>query len=164
MATAVTLLTFTVLMFVEFGVLACSALGSRRRSRFYLRLGSASLVMLALAAGVAVAVRLGAVRDRELGPLWLGLSIAALAVGPVFCYHPFKPFRGSSDSDGDGGPSSGPPPPRPPEPRGGAPLPDADQSRTRRRDHDRPRLRDVSRRRPAVEPTRPRTPAEPRRR
>jgi len=160
MATSLSWLVTTVFMFLMFGVLTCSALGSRRRSRFYLRLSCASLVTLALAAGLGFAISFNTLPQPAFGPAWLALLLAALAVAPVLCYHTFAPFPGSSEGDGDGGPGSGPPPPPPPgPPRGGAPLPDADQARTRRRDHNRPSLRGVSRRRPAAEPTRPRAPA-----
>jgi hypothetical protein len=164
MATAVSWLVGTVLMFVGFGVVACSALGSTRRSRFYLRLGCASVVMLALALGLAFAIVFSVLPQQTFGGAWVALLLAALAVAPVFCYRTITPFRGSSDGDGGGGPGSGPPPPEPAPPRGGAPLADADQSRTRRRDHNRPRLRDRGGRRPSVEPVRRRVPAGPHRR
>jgi hypothetical protein len=154
----------TVLMFLEFGVLACSAQGSRRRSRFYIRLGCTSLVMLALAVGLAFAMRFSALSQRAFGLIWVALLLAALAAAPVFCYHTFAPFPGSSGGDGGGGPGSGPRPPPPGPPSGGAPLADADQARKRRRDHDRSSLRDHSRRRPAVEPVRRGAPAGPGRR
>jgi len=86
----------------------------------------------------------------------VALLLTALAVAPLFCYHTFAPDPGSSDGDGGGGPGSGPPSPPPSPSRGGAPLPDADQAGARRRDHNRPSPRGVSRRRVAVEPTRPR--------
>jgi hypothetical protein len=159
MASALWWLVGTALMFLQFGVLTCSALGSRRRSRFYVRLSCASLVTLALAVGLAFAIRFSALPERASGLAWLALLLAALAAGPVFCYHTFASFPGSSEGDGGDGPGSGPPPPPPGPPRGGAPLPDADQARTRRRDHIRPNLRGVSPRRTAVEPTRRRTPA-----
>lgn len=159
MATAVSWSVGTVLMFLGFGVMACSALGGRRRSRFYIRLSCASVVILALALGLAFAIDFSALPGRALGPLWLALLLAALAVAPAFCYRTFAPFQGSSDGDGGGGPGSGPPPPPPGPPRGGVPLSDADQARTRRRDHNRPSLRGVIRRRSAVEPVRPRAPA-----
>jgi len=155
MAMAVSCLVSTVLMFLWFGVLACSAWGSRRRSRFYGRLGCASVVMSAVALGLAVAIKVGAFPQRALGPLWVALLLAALVVAPVFCYHTFAPFQGSCEGDGDGGPGSGPPPPPSGSPRGGAPLPDADPARTRRRDHNRPSPRGVSQRRPAVDPLQP---------
>ncbi len=164
MATALSWVVSTVLMFLEFGVLACSAMGSRRRSRFYIRLGCASLVMLGLSLGLGFAIAFSALPQRSFGIAWGSLLLAALAMGPVFCYHTFAPFRGSSDGDGNGGPGRGPPPPPPAPPRGGAPFPDADQSRARRRDHNRPSLRGVSHRRPAVDPARPRVPADPGRR
>lgn len=164
MATAVSWLVGTVFMFLECGVLTCSALGSRRRSRFYIRLSCASLVMLALALGLALALSFSALPQRAVGAVWMALLLAALAVAPVFCYHTFAPSQGSSDGDGGGGSGSGPPPPPPGPPLGGAPLPDADQARARRRDHNQPSLRGVSRRRPAVEPVRPRAPAGPGRR
>lgn len=155
MATAISWLVGTVLTFVEFGVLACSALGSPRRSRFCVRLGCASLVMLALALGLAWAIDFSALPQQATGIAWLVLLLAALAVAPVFCYRTFAPFHGSSEGDGDGGSGSDPPPPPPGPPRGGTPLPDADQARARRRDHNRPSRRGVSRRSPAVEPARP---------
>jgi hypothetical protein len=158
MATAVSWLIGSVLMFVEFGVLACSAAGSRRRSRFYLRLSCASLVMLAAALGLALAINFSALPQRAGGLLWVALLLAAVAVAPVFCYHTFAAFQGSSEDDGGGGPGRGPPTA---PPRGGAPLPDADHARARRRDHNRPTLRGVRRRRPAVEPAR-QAPAGPR--
>jgi hypothetical protein len=164
MATAVTWLVGTVLMFLEFGVLTCSALGRRRRARYYFRLSCASVALLALALGVAVAIKFSALPQWAFGPLWLALLLASLAAAPVFCYHTLTSSHGSSDDDGGGGPGSGPPPPPPAPPRGGTPLPDADQARARRRDHNRPSLLDVSRRRSAVEPARPRTPASPSRR
>jgi hypothetical protein len=164
MATAASWLAGTVLMFVEFGVLACSVLGSKRRSRFYIRLSCTSLVMVVVAVGFAFALDSSAVPQRALGLVWLALMLAALAAAPVFCYHTFAPFRDSSEGDEGGGPGSGPPPPPPSPPPGGAPLADADQARVRRRDHNRPSLRGVSRRRPAVEPVRPRAPAGPDRR
>jgi hypothetical protein len=164
MATAVSCLVGTVLMFIWFGVLACSAQGSRRRSRFYIRLSGASLVMLGLALGLAFAMNFSALPQRAFGIAWVALLLAALAVAPVFCYHTFAGFQSSSEGDGGGGPGSGPPPPPPGPPRGGAPLPDADQARARRRDHNRPSLRGVSRRRPAFEPARPRAPSGPGRR
>jgi len=159
MATSLSWLVTTVFMFLLFGVLTCSALGSRRRSRFYVRLSCASLVTLALAAGLGFAIRFNTLPQRAFGPAWLALLLAALAVAPVLCYHTFAPFQDSSEGDGGGGPGSGPPPPPPGPPRGGAPLADADQARTRRRDHNRPSLRGVSRRRPADQPVRPRAPA-----
>jgi hypothetical protein len=149
----------TVLMFLEFGVLACSAQGSRKRSRFYTRLSCASLVMLALAVALAFAMRFSELPQRSFGLVWVALLLAALAAAPVFCYHTFASFPGSSDDDGSGGPGSGPPPPPPDPPRGGAPLADADQARKRRRDHDRSSLTDVIERRPAVEPARRGVPA-----
>lgn len=154
----------TVLMFLEFGVLACSAQGSRRRLRFYLRLGCVSLVMLALAVGLAFAMKFSVLPQRAFGLVWVALLLAALAVAPVFCYHTFAPFPGSSDGDDGPGPGSGPPPPPPGPPRGGAPLADADQARKRRRDHDRSSLRDVGRRRSGVEPVPRGVPAGPGRR
>jgi len=164
MATALSWVVSTVLMFLEFGVLACSALGTRKRSRFYVRLGCATLVMLGLALGLGFAIVFSALPQQAFGAAWGALLLAALAVAPVFCYHPSAPFRGSSDGDGDGGSGRGPPPPPPAPPPGGAPLPDADQARARRRDHNRPSLRGVSPRRPAVDPSRPGVPAEPGRR
>ena len=158
MATAVSWPVGTVLMFLGFGVMACSALGSTRCSRFYIRLSCASLLALALALGLGFAIEFSALPGRAFGPLWLALLLAALAVVPVFCYHTFAPFQRSSDGDGGGGPGSGPPPPPPGPPRGGAPLSDADQARARRRDHNRPSLGGVSRSRSAVEPVRPRAP------
>lgn len=164
MATVVSWLVGTVLMFVEFGVLACSAVGSRRRSRFYARLSCASLLMSAVALGLAFAINFSVLPQQAAGLAWVALLLAALAVAPVFCYHTFAASEGSVDDDGGGGPGSGPPPPPPGAPRGGAPLPDADQARARRRDHNRPSLRGVDPRRPAVEPVQPRGPARPRRR
>jgi hypothetical protein len=164
MATALSWSVSTVLMFLEFGVLGCSALGSKKRSRFYVRFGCASLAMLVLGLGLGFAIEFSALPQRSFGIAWGSLLLVALAVGPVFCYDTFAPFRGSSDGDGDGGPGRGPPPPPPAPPRGGAPLPDADQARARRRDHHRPSLRDVSHRRPATEPKRPRAPQGPGRR
>jgi hypothetical protein len=155
MAMAVSCLVGTVLMFLWFGVLACSALGSRRRSRFYGRLSCAGVVMSAVALGLAVAVKVNAVPQRAVGLLWVALLLAALVAAPVFCYHTFAPSEGPSEGDGGGGAGSGPPPPPSRPPHGGAPLPDADQARTRRRDHNRPSSRGVSRRRPALEPPRP---------
>jgi hypothetical protein len=163
MATAVSWVVGSALMFLEFGVLACSALGRRRRSRFYLRLSCASVVLLASALGLAFSIKFSALPQGAFGPLWVALLLAAVAVAPVFCYDPSAPFPGSSDGDGGGGPGWGPPPPPSAPPGGGIPLPDADQARTRRRDHDRPSLRGTSPRRPAVEPVR-RAPAGPRRR
>lgn len=162
MATTVSWPVMTVLMFLEFGVLTCSALGSRRRSRFYIRLACASLALVALALALAFALWLSVLPQQAFGLVWVALLLVSLAVAPVFCYHTFAPFRGPSEGDGDGGPGSGPRPPEPPP--GGAPLPDADQARARRRDHNRPKLRVVTRRRPAIEPVRPRVPAGPRRR
>jgi hypothetical protein len=164
MATALSWVVCTVLMFLEFGVLACSALGGRKRSRFYLRLGCASVVMLGLALGLGFAIAFNTLPQRSFGAAWGSLLLAALAVAPVFCYDTLALFRDSSDGDGDGGPGRGPPPPPPAPPPGGAPLPDADQSRARRRDHNRPSLRGVNRRRPAVDPPPRRVPAAPRRR
>jgi hypothetical protein len=166
MVNLVSWLVCTVLMFLEFGVLACSAVGSQRRSRFYIRLGCANVAMLALALGLAFAIKYDTLPQRAVGAAWMGLLLAALAVAPVLCYHSFTGFRGSSDGDGDGGGGlgSGRPPSPPDPPRGGAPLPDADQARARRRDHNRPRLREIGRRRPAVEPARTREPVGPRRR
>ena len=161
MATALSWSVGTVLMFLEFGVLACSALGSKKRSRFYVRFGCASGVMLGLAVGLGFAIEFSALPQRAFGIAWGSLLLAALAAGPVFCYDIFAPFPGSSDGDGDGGPGRGPPPPPPAPPRGGAPLPDADQARARRRDHNRPSLRGVGRRRPTVEPARRRVPDGP---
>jgi multisubunit Na+/H+ antiporter MnhG subunit len=159
MATAVSWLLGTVLMFLVFGVLTCSALGRRRRSRFYARLGCATVVMSAVAVVLAFAIKFSTLPQRAFGLVWVALLLAALVVAPVFCYHTFAPFQGSSEDDGGGGPGSGPPPPRSGPSRGGAPLPDADQARTRRRDHNRPSPRGVSRRQPPVEPVRPGTPA-----
>ena len=164
MATVVSWLVGTVLMFVEFGVLTCSALGSRRRSRFYTRLSCATVLMLAGALGLAFAINSSALPQRAVGLGWVALLLAALGVAPVFCYHTFAPFPGLSEGDGGGGPGSGPPLPPPSPSRGGAPLPDADQAGARRRDHNRPSLRGVSRRRVAVEPVRPRAPEGPGRR
>ncbi len=161
MATAVSWVVGTELMFLAFGVLMCSALGSRRRSRFHLRLIGASVVMSALALGLAFAINLSTQPERALGLLWLVLLVAGLAVAPVFCFHTFTPSRDSSDGDGGGGPGSGPPPPSPAPPRGGAPLPDADQARSRRRDHNWPSRPGAKRRRPAGRPPRPRIPAAP---
>jgi hypothetical protein len=162
MATTIAWLAGTVIMFVEFGVLACSALGSSRRPRFYIRLSCASLGMSAAAVGLAFAINFGALPQGASGSAWMALLLASLAVAPVFCYRTFAPSRDSSEGDGDGGgggPDSGPPPPdRPP---GGAPLPDADPARARRRDQHRPSLIGVSRRRPADAPALPRTPAGP---
>ena len=154
MAMTVSCVVGTVLMFLEFGVLACSAQGSRRRSWFYTRLICASLVMLALAVGLAFAMRFSALPQRAFGLVWVALLLAALAAAPVFCYHAFARFPGSPGGDGTGGPGSGPPPPAPGPPRGGAPLADAEQARERRRDHDRSSPGDVRRRRPAAEPVR----------
>jgi hypothetical protein len=151
MAMAVSSLVGTVLMFLWFGVLACSAQGSRKRSRFYGRLTCAGVVMSALALGLALAINVDAVPQRALGLLWVALLLAAAAVAPVFCYHTFTPFKGSSEGDGGDGPGSGPPPPPSSPPRGGDPLPDADQARTRRRDHNRPAPHGISRRRPEVD-------------
>lgn len=165
MATAVSWLVGTVLMFLEFGVLACSAWGIRRRPRFYMRFGCASLVMLGLAVAIAFAINFSALPQRAYGPLWLALLVAALAVAPVFCYHTFASGRGPSDDDGGGGGGGGPGPRprRPDRPLGDTPLPDADQARARRRDHDRPRLRGFNRRRPAIEPGHRRAPSPGRR-
>jgi hypothetical protein len=164
MATTISWLAGTVLMFVEFGVLACSALGSSRRSRFYIRFSCASLVMLAAALGLAFAINFSALPQQAFGFAWMALLLASLAVAPAFCYRTFAPSRGSSEDDGGGGGDGGPPPPPPAPPRGGVLLPDADPARSRRRDHNRPTLRGVSRRRPADRPARPRTPAGPARR
>jgi hypothetical protein len=164
MAMTVSCVVGTVLMFLEFGVLACSAQGSRRRSRFYIRLSCASLVMLALAVGLAFAMRFSALPQRAFGLVWVALLLAALAAAPLFCYYTFARFPGSSDGDASGGPGSGPPPPGPGPPRGGAPLADADQARERRRDHDRSSPGDTRRRRPAVEQVRRGLPAGPGRR
>lgn len=161
MATAVTWVDGTVLMFLEFGVLVCSTLGSRRRSRFYLRLSCASLVMLTLALGLAFAIRFSTLPGPAFGAAWMALLLAALAVAPVFGYQTFTFSNGSSDGDDGGGPGRGPPPPPPGPPPGGPPLADADQARARRRDHNRTSLRGVRDRRPAVEPARRRTPARP---
>ena len=73
----------TVLMFLEFGVLACSAQGSRRRSRFYIRLGCTTLVMLALAVGLAFAMRFSPPPQRAFGLVWVALLLAALAAAPA---------------------------------------------------------------------------------
>lgn len=162
MATTIAWLAGTVLMFVEFGVLACSALGSSRRPRFYIRFSCASLVMLAAAVGLAFAINFSALPQGASGSAWMALLLASLAVAPVFCYRTFVPSRNSSEDDGGGGgggPGFGPPPPPGDQPPGGVPLPDADPARSRRRDHNRPSLRGVSRRRPADQPARPRTPA-----
>lgn len=158
MTPVVSWLVGTVLMFVEFGVLACSALGSRRRSRFYIRLSCASVVMVGVAVGLAFAIEFAVLPQRAFGLVWVALLLVALAVAPVFCYQSFGPFEGSSERDDDGGSGYRPPQPPPGLPHGGVPLPDADQARTRRRDHNRPSQRDVSRRPPAVEPGRPRAP------
>ncbi|HTW13022.1 MAG TPA: hypothetical protein VME01_09775 [Solirubrobacteraceae bacterium] len=162
MATAISWLVGTVIMFLGFGVLGCSAFGRRRRARFYTRLGCGSLVLVALALGLGIAIRLGILPGRVLGGAWLVLLLVTLAMPPVFCYRAVPSGGTSDDDDGDGGPGPGQSPPDPP--RGGAPLPDADQSRTRRRDHNRSRLRDVTRRRPAVEPGRRQSPSRPGRR
>jgi hypothetical protein len=119
------------------------------------------LVMLAPAVGHAFATNCSPVPQRAFGLVGVAVFLAALAAAPAFCYHTFAPFPGSSDGDGGGGPGSGPPPPPPGPPPGGAPLADADQARTRRRDHDRSSLRDLSRRRRAVEPVRRGVPAGP---
>ena len=159
MATAVSWPVCTVVLFLGFGVVACSALGGRRRSGFYVRLSCASGVILALALGLALAIEFSVLPGRALGPLWLALLLTALAVAPAFCYRTFAPFQGPSDGDGGGGPGSDPPPPPPGPPPGGVPLSDADQARVRRRDHNRPSLLGVIQRRSAVEPVRPRAPA-----
>lgn len=161
MATAITWPIGTVLMFIWFGVVACSALGSTRRPGFYIRLGCATLVMVALALGLAFALTSSAPPQRAFGLVWVALLLAALAVAPVFCYRTLGHFPNSSDDDGGGGPGSDPPSPPPGPPHGGPPLADAEQARTRRRDHGPPSLRGVSRRRPAVEPPRRRTPSRP---
>ena len=161
MATPVSWLVGTALMLVLFGVVACSALGSRRRSPFYLRLGCVSLVMLGLALGLAFAIESDALAQRMLGPAWLGLLLVALIMPPVFCYETFSRSQSSSNGEGGDGPGSGPPPPQPTPPRGGTPLPDADQARLRMRDHNRPSLRGAGPRRRAVEPVRPGAPAVP---
>jgi hypothetical protein len=80
-------------MFVEFGVLACSALGSRRRSRFYIRLSCARLVMLAAALGLAFAINFSALLQRAVGPAWLALSLGALPWRPCSATTP-SPLRG----------------------------------------------------------------------
>jgi hypothetical protein len=162
MATAASWLLGTVLMFVEFGVLACSALQSTRRSRFYLRLTSTHLVMAVLAVALAFAIRSSALPQHVLGLAWILLLLTALAAAPTFCYQAFARFEGPSDGDDDGG--SGPgrgPQPEPRPPRGDTPLPDAEQARTRRRDHSRPRLRGTMQRRRTVEPARTRPPVGP---
>jgi hypothetical protein len=164
MATAISWTTGTALMFLEFGVLACSAQGSRPRSRFYVRFSCAGVGMLAVALGLAFAIKFSALPQPALGLLWLVLLIAALAVPSVFCYDTFAPFGDSSNGDGDGGPGSDPPPPPSGPSSGGAPLPDAEQVRSRRRDHNRPSLRDLKRRRLPIEPNRPRSPVSPDRR
>jgi hypothetical protein len=166
MATAVSWPVGTVLIFLQCGALACSALGSRRRSRFHIRLGCANLVMLALAFGLGLAINFSAMPQRAFGVAWVTLLLAALAVAPVFCYHAFAFSRDSLDEEGGagGGGGFGPPPPPPPPPRGGTPLPDAEQARARKRDHNRPRLRATGPRRRAVEPARRRAPAAPGRR
>ena len=164
MATAIPCLFASVLMFAEFGVLGCSALGSRRRSRFYLRLACACLVLLVLALGVAFVISSDALPQSGDGIAWMVLLLAALAAAPVFCYHTRASLRGSSDEDGGGGPGSGPPPSPPDPPLGGPPLPDAAPARARRRDHARPARPGIRRRGPAVEPARPRVPAGPARR
>ena len=160
MATAVSWSVGTVLMFLGFGVMACSALGARRRSRFYIRLCCAGVVVLALALGLAFAIDFSALPGRALGPLWLALLLAALAVAPAFCYRTFRPL---SKVRRMATVAVGPVPVRHrlrlARPRGGVPLSDADQARARRRDHNRPSLRGVSRRRAPVEPVRPRAPA-----
>jgi len=163
MATAVTWPLGVVFMFLCFGALACSVLGGRRRPQFYLRLGCATLAMMVLALGLGLAIDFSALPQRVFGLAWVALSLAALAVMPVFCYHGFVFSREPSDADGDGGGGSGfgPPPTTPPPPRGGAPLPDADQARARKRDHNRPTLGAVRQRRGAVEPARRRVPADP---
>jgi hypothetical protein len=155
MATAISWPVCTTLMLVGFGVVSCSALGSRRRPKFYLRLTGASLAALAFALGLAFALRFSALPQHAFGPLWLGLLIAALAVAPVFCYDTLGPSKDAPDGEGGGG--SGPPPPS--RPRGDPPLPDADPARVRRRDHNRPKLRGISSRRPAAHPVRRRVPA-----
>lgn len=157
MATAVSWAIGTVLMFFGFGVVACSALGSTRRSGFYIRLGCTTLVMLVLAVGVAFAITFRALPQRAVGLLWVALLIATLALAPVFCYQTFGSVQSSSDGDEGGGSGPDPPPPPPGPPRGGPPLPDAEPARTRRRDHSRSSQR-VSRRRPAVKPARRRAP------
>src|ERR1700761_4386419 len=147
-------------MFLEFGVLTCAALGSRKRSRFWVRLGFGTLVMVALALGLAFGMQFSA-PSRTFGLAWMTLLLAALAVPPVFCFHTFTRSSGSSDGDGgggNGGQGFGPPLRRPDPPRSGLPLPDADQARTRRRDHHRPSLRHAGRRRPADAPARPAPP------
>lgn len=164
MATAVSWVLGSVLMFLEFGVVACSALGSPRRSRFYLRLGCAWLVMSALGLGLALAIEFSALPQRLFGPAWVVLLLVAIAVPATFCYQTFTRSPGPSDGDASGGPGSGPPPPPPGPPWGGTPLADADQSRTRRRDHGEPSPGGPNRRRPAAEPAPRGTPAGPRRR
>jgi hypothetical protein len=164
MATALSWVVASVLMFLEFGVLGCSALGSTRRSRFHLRLGCANLVMFALAVGLAFAITSSALPERMYGLGWVTLLVLAIAVPPLFCYQTSFPSHGSSDGEGGGGPGPGPPPHPPGPPPGGIPLADADQARTRRRDHNRGSLRGDRRRAPAALPGSRRSPVGPRRR
>jgi hypothetical protein len=160
MATAVTWLVGTVLMFLGFGVLACTAMNSRRRSPFYVRLLCSSAVTIALALGVAASIGLNLLPQRVSGVLWVLLLLASLAVAPLFCYRGFAWSDDRSDEDGGSGPGRGPPPPpKPPgPPSGGIPLPNADQARSRRRDHNRSSLREAGRRRPVPDPSRRRVP------
>ena len=165
MAMTVMSVVLTVLLFLEIGVLACSTLGTRQRSRFPLRLAVANVAMSVLALGLAFSVEVGALSDAGFGRLWMVLLLASLTVAPLFCYRPFAASdAGGADDSGPGGPGGpGSPSHRPNSPSGGIPLPDADQAQARRRDHRRPGLGGSGRRRPADTPSRSPVPAGPHR-
>jgi hypothetical protein len=143
--------------FVGFGLLGGSALGMKRRSRFWARVLLAHLTILASVLCFAGAAALHVLPINALMLLWLMLVVAAPVAAPAFCYRPAGRATGSSDDDGGGGSGPRRPPARPQGPRGGVPLPDADQAIARVRDHNKPRLRTWEPRRRAREPA-PRIP------
>lgn len=142
--------------FVGLGLLASSCLPMERRPHFWSRVGLCLLAMVALALTATEAWMTGLLSDHLLGVVWLLLAIAALLVGPAFCYRR-SAARGSDSDGGGGGSGPEPPPPAPIRPSGGIPLEHADQATVRVRGHDRPGFARPSERRRAREPGR--TPA-----
>jgi hypothetical protein len=137
--------------FVALGLVAGSSLLMARRAHFWLRVSLGFIVTALFALLLVVGRMTSVVPDHMIGLLWLVLAIAALLVGPCFCYRPV-PSRGSSEGDdGGGGSSRDRPPPEPSAPRGDLPLEDAEQSGVRARDHTGPKFSRRHERRPARE-------------
>lgn len=137
--------------YVVLGLIAGSALTLARRGHFWVRV-SLGFVGVVLSAPVFAVARMTSVLpEHMIGAVLLVFAIAALLVGPFFCYRPVS-SRGSSESDGGGGSRREPPPPEPSAPRGGIPLDDAEQAKLRIRDHNSPRFSRSGERRPAREP------------